>query len=65
MAKIILTDEILDRACENISEAIQTDLLAAVIAELKKRKEDDIPRPEYLKKIVIKNPDGNSNQKRS
>ena len=54
MARIVLTDEILDQACENISHALQAELLAAVIAELKKKKEDDIPKPEFLKKMILK-----------
>ena len=65
MAKIILDDSQLNSICENISHTIQADLLVAVIAELKKKKEDDIPKPEFLKKMILKKTDGNGNRKRS
>lgn len=76
MAKIIIDDEALDRICENISYSLQTELLtasqaahreilAAIMAGFKKKKESDLPQPEFLKKMIVKNPDGNGNQKRS
>jgi len=64
MAKIIIDDEALDRACENISHSIQNELLAAVIAELKKKRETENPRPEFLKKMIVKKTNSNGNQKR-
>jgi len=78
MGKIILTDEILDRACENISHSLQAELLtaskkaqegfvASILAKLEKRRDEDTPKPEFLRKMVVKalgNTDGKGSQKR-
>ena len=79
MAKITLDDKGINNLCEHISHSLSADFLVAsqtaqarlveaITAALKKRKERDIPQPEFLRKMVVKalgNTDGNGSEKRN